>query len=108
MKDEKIIDITKHALERLGERVVDPMIKGGHKKFLSNPINAEKTLYSIVNISRESLTAVEDKTSERGGVFYDMKFRSYDGEIPLRGLVRDNALVTIWPLGGWRRVMSQS
>ncbi|MEL0213834.1 MAG: hypothetical protein VXA41_05450 [Euryarchaeota archaeon] len=108
MNDEKIIDITKHALERLEERVVLPMIKGGHKEFLSNRNNAEKALYSIVNIGRRSLTPVEDKTSERGGVFYDMKFRSYDGEIPLRGLVRDYALVTIWPLGGWRRVMSQS
>ena len=39
-----------HALERLEERVVLPMIKGGHKEFLSNRNNAEKALYSIVNI----------------------------------------------------------
>lgn len=103
----KTIDITMHALERLDERVV-PMIKGRHKKFLSERNNAEKALYSLVNTSRESLTLVEDKISERGGSFYDMKFRSYDGEIPLRCLIRDHVLVTIWPLGGWRRVTSKS
>jgi len=102
-----IITITMHALERLEERVV-PMIKGEHKKFLSDRNNVEKALYSMINISRESLTLVEDKISERGGSFYDMKFSSYDGEIPLRGLIRDHVLVTIWPLGGWRRVTSQS
>ena len=104
MNEKKEITITKHARERLGERVVRPMIRGIHREFLSNPDNLEKALYSAVNSNRESLKAVEDKTTERGGVFYDLKFSSYNGEIPLRGLIRDNALVTIWPLGGWRRV----
>ena len=104
MNEEKEIEITKHAIERLMERVVKPMIRGVHQDFLSDPDNSERALFSAVNSNRESLEVVESKTCERGGRFYDLKFRSYDGVIPLRGLVRDNVLVTIWPLGGWRRV----
>ncbi len=99
------IKITRHAIERLMERVVKPMIRGVHHDFLSNPDNSERALFSAVNSNRESLRVVETKTCERGGSFYDLKFRSYNGVIPLRGLVRDNVLVTIWPLGGWRRVV---
>jgi len=89
----------------LEERVVKPMIRGVHQDYLSNPDNLEKALYSAVNSNRESLKVVESKNCERGGFFYDLKFRSYDGVIPLRGLVRDSVLVTIWPLGGWRRAV---
>lgn len=99
--------ITMHALERLEERLI-PMIRGPHKKFLTDSNNIEKSIYSLLNVNRESLTLVEGKAPERGGSFYDMKFRSYDGVIPLRGVIRDNVLVTIWPLGGWRKVTSQS
>ena len=102
MNDNEEIEITKHALDRLLERVI-PMVKGEHKEFLSNPINANRALHSLVNISSDSLTAVEDKVSESGGIFYDTDFESYDGVIPLRVLIRDYSLITIWPLGGWKR-----
>ena len=104
MIDGKIIEITKHATERLAQRVVGPMIRGAHKEFLFEHRNAKKALYSMVNKDTGDLSAVEDKYPAKGGVFYDMNFSSYDGEIPVRILVRDNDLVTIWPLGKWRRV----
>ena len=105
MIEKREIKITKHARERLEERVVKPMIRGVHQDYLSNPDNLEKALYSAVNSNRESLQVVESKICQKGGFFYDLKFRSYDGVIPLRGLIRDSVLVTIWPLGGWRRVV---
>ena len=105
MINKKEIEITKHALDRLLERVL-PMVKGEHKEFLSNPINANRALYSLVNISSDSLTEVEDKVSEKGGIFYDTDFESFDGVIPLRVLIRDYSLITIWPLGGWKRIIN--
>ena len=61
-------------------------------------------MHSLLNVHRESLTLVEDRTPNRGGSYYDFVFRSYNGVIPLRGVIRDNLLVTVWPLGGWRKV----
>lgn len=101
----KIIEITKHATDRLAQRVVGPMIRGSHKKFLSEHKNAKKALYSMVNTNTEDLSPVEDKYPVGGGIFYDMNFSSYDGEIPVRILVRNNVLVTIWALGKWRRTI---
>ena len=102
-----VTNITLHALERLEQRLI-PMIRGPHKKFLSDRNNMEKSMHSLLNVHRESLTLVEDRTPNRGGSYYDFVFRSYNGVIPLRGVIRDNLLVTVWPLGGWRKVTSRS
>ena len=105
MKKRSEINITKHALERLDQRV-RPKTRGAQNEYLSSRGNAERVLYTIVN--RQELTLVEDKLPEGGGEFYDTRLRSYDGVIPLRILIRENALVTLWATGGWRRVGSQS
>jgi len=103
----KRIEITKHAQERLDQRV-RPKTRGLHNEFLSNPSNAKRALDSVVNRNRHALVPVEGKIDPRGGRFYDTEFESYDGIIPLRCLIREDHLVTLWARGGWRKRVIQS
>ncbi len=104
MQNKRKISITKHALDRLEERV-RPKTRGAHSEFLSNPANAKRALDSVVNRNRRALIPVEDKLDPKGGIFYDTVFESYDGIIPLRCLIRESHLVTLWTTGGWRKMV---
>ena len=89
------IKTTEHALERFVERV-QPKTHGTHRKYLSIPENAKRALHSIAN--SQELIQVESKNDR-----YDGYFASYGKLLPIRLVIRDNTLVTLWPTGGWMR-----
>ena len=88
------IKTTQHALERFIERV-QPKTYGTHRKYLSRPENAKRALHSIAN--SQELIQVESKNDR-----YDGYFESYGKLLPIRLVIRDGVLVTLWPTGGWR------
>ena len=94
-KPEMNIRTTKHSLERFVERVL-PKTHGPHRRYLSCPENAKKVLYSVAN--SPELAQVESKSDR-----YDGYFTSYGKFLPIRLVIRDGALITLWPIGGWRK-----
>ena len=90
------ITTTKHALERFIERIL-PKTHGHHRKYLSSPENAKKVLTSVANKSK--LAKVESQPDS-----YDGYFTSYGKIMPIRLVIRDGVLITLWPLGGWTAI----
>ena len=90
------ITTTKHALERFIERIL-PKTDGHHRKYLSSPENAKKVLTSVANKSK--LAKVESQPDS-----YDGYFTSSGKIMPIRLVIRDGVLITLWPLGGWTAI----
>ena len=61
------------------------------------PQNAKKVLYSVAN-SLE-LTQVESKSDQLRTVIFTVMVSRF---LPIRLVIRDGALITLWPIGGFK------